>query len=83
MGVFDGTYFSTLGTDHLNSWAWLIFGETIFFFSSARKPGYFFQQNESQHFFSDKVKAGVFFYINHHRSLIRTCILNFSFINLV
>ena len=40
-----------LGTDHLIFWgggggggggAWVIYGETVFFFSSARKADYFF-----------------------------------------
>ena len=56
------------------------------FFSPDRKPGYFFQQVESQIIFDDRkqVFVRVFFgnHINYLQSLIHAC-LNFSFISLV
>ena len=79
-----------LGTDHLNFWggggAWVIFGETVFFFSSAGKPGNFFLDRlKDRIFFFEQSESSFFFYnhMNHHQLLIRTCISNFSFINLV
>ena len=89
---------ASLGMDHLNFWGggwgggggWVIFGETVFFFFFCRKKtGYFFfERFKDRIFFLDKVKAGFFFFfiynhMNHYQCLIRTCILNFSFINFV
>ena len=80
--------FFPLGTDHLNFWGGpgLFLVRPSFFFLLPENQDIFFRQVERQDiFFSDKVKADFFFdnRMNHHQSLIRTCISNFSFINLV
>ena len=65
---------------------WVIFGETVFF-SAAGKPEYFFfDRLKDRIFFFGQSESSFFFldyHMNHYQSLIRTCILNFSFINLV
>ena len=50
-----GVALPMLGTDHLNFWGggWVIFGETVFFFSYARTPG-----ND----FFDRLKDRIFFF---------------------
>ena len=59
------------------------------------RPSFFFFCRKTRIFFFDRLKDRILFFgqsessffldnhMNHHRSLIRTCISNFSFINLV